>query len=262
MKNNITILLIFISSYAFSQNDLKPIIDFYDSEFSYINKPNKKDTSCINEINKAKEDIDKGKIVFCTPVGFLFGILRFENELKKVVENYGLKFKIDLISDVEIEGQTQGCYGAYMTNFIKKKYGENFRKKIYNKADSLYVSKVIENNRIVDNWDCDIAPYQIGGKPERDYTITLNINNLQIPIDCSETILMDINFIIELDGTTNNYNVSNKVLGNKKNELYYNKLLTHSINELKKIDNWSPGQLKETYVRTLQNVRVYITNKK
>lgn len=188
-------------------------------------------------------------------------MLRFENELKEVAESYGLEFKIDLISDVEFEGQTQGCYGAYMTQYIENKFGENFRKKIYDEADSLYVVRTVNGNKIVDFWDCDIAPHIPGENTERDFTMTLYIDCLQIPIDCSETILMDIDFIIELDGTTNSYCVSNKVLGTKQNEKYYKDLSEYSISELKKIDKWCPGVLKNSNVRTRQNARVYITKR-
>lgn len=243
------------------QDDYKWIISYYDYTSEYINKPNKKDTTCISEINEAKKDIENVKIVFCSPVGFLFGMLRFEDELKEVVESYGLKFKIDLISDVEFEGQTQGCYGAYMTQYIENKFGENIREKIYNEADSLYIVRVISRNKIVDYWDCDIAPHLLGEKTERDFTKTLYIDNLQMPIDCSEAILMDIDFIIELDSTTNSYDVSNKVLGTEQNEKYFKDLLEYSISELKKIDNWCPGQLKNSNVRTRQNARIYYEKK-
>lgn len=261
MKIIFIISLVTITILAHGQYDYKWIISYYDNNSEYINKPNKKDTTCISEINEAKKDIENGNIVFCSPVGFLFGILRFEDELKEVVESYGLEFKMDLISDVEFEGQTQGCYGDYMTQYIENKYGENFRKKIYNEADSLYVVRVIDRNKIVDYWDCDIAPHILGEKTERDFTKTLYIDSLQMPIDCSETILMDIDFIIELDSTTNSYGVSNKVLGIKQNEKYYNDLLEYSISELKKIANWCPGKLKNSNVRTRQNARIYITKR-
>lgn len=262
MKIILTIFLITISFLVQAQDDLKWIINYYDYTSNYIQKPTKKDTTCINEINEAKKDIENGKIVFCSPVGFLFGMLRFEDELKEVVESYGLEFKIDLISDVEFEGQTQGCYGAYMTNFIENKFGNDFIEKVYYQADSLYIKRVIDKNKIVDCWDCDIAPHMIGEKPDDNYTLTLYADTLNLPIDFNETILMDIDFIIELDSTTNNYHVSNKVLGTKQNEKYYQNLLDYSINELKKIDKWCPGQLKNSNIRTRQNARIYITKRK
>lgn len=262
MKIVFVIFLMTTSILVHGQDDYKWIVNYYNCTADYINKPKKKDTTCISEINEAKKDIENGKIVFCSPVGFLFGMLRFEDELKEVVESYGLEFKIDLISDVEFEGQTQGCYGAYMTQHIENKFGENFREKVYNKADSLYVARVISRNKIVDYSDCDISPRLLGEKTERSFTKTLFIDSLQIPIDCSETILMDIDFIIELDSTTNSYSVSNKVLGAKKNEKYYKDLLEFSILELRKIDNWCPGQLKNSNVRTRQNARIYITKRR
>ncbi len=262
MKIILIILLIAFSFLVQAQDDLKWIINYYNYTSNYIQKPKKKDTTCINEINEAKKDIDNGKIVFCSPVGFLFGMLRFEDELKEVVESYGLEFKIDLISDVEFEGQTQGCYGAFMTNFIKNEFGNDFREKVYYQADSLYIKRVSDQNKIVDCWDCDIAPHLIGEKPDYNYTLTLYADTLNFPINFNETILMDIDFIIELDSTTNNYQVSNKVLGTQQNEKYYQNLLDYSINELKKIDKWCPGQLNNSNVKTRQNTRIYITNRK
>lgn len=259
MKIILTIFIITISFHAKAQDDLKWIINFYDKTSIYIENPAKKDTTCINEINEAKKNIENGKIQFCSPVGFIFGMLRFKNELKEVVESYGLEFKIDLFSDVEFVGQTQGCYGAYMTNYIKNKFGNDFREKVYYQADSLYIKRVIEQNKVVNSWDCDIAPHLIGEEPNEWFTLTLNADTLNVPIDFNETILMDIDFVIELDSTTNNYQVSNKVLGSKQNEKFYQNLLDYSINELKKIEKWCPGQLKESKVRTRKNARIYIT---
>ena len=62
-----------ISALARGQGDYKWIISFYDYNSEYINKPNKEDTTCISEINEAKKDIQNGKIVFCSPVGFYSG---------------------------------------------------------------------------------------------------------------------------------------------------------------------------------------------
>lgn len=106
-----------ISFLAQGQNDYKGIINYYDYTSNYINKPKKKDTTCISEINEANKDIENGKIVFCSPVGFIFGLLRFEDELKEVVESYGLEFKIDLISDVEKRAK------ELIDNFQSKKLG-------------------------------------------------------------------------------------------------------------------------------------------
>lgn len=261
MKIVFVVFLMTISFFVHGQEDYKRIINYYDYTSNYIQKPKKKDTTCIIEINEAKKDIENGKIVFCTPVGFLFGMLRFQDELKEVVESYGLEFKVDLISDVVFDGQTQGCYGAYMTNYIKNKFGNDFREKVYYEADSLYIKRVIDQNRIVLCWDCDIAPHLLGEKPDDNFTLTLYADTLDFPIDFEETILIDINFIIELDSTTNNYHISNKVLGTKQNEKYYQNLLDYSINELKKIDKWCPGQLKGSNVRTRQYARIYITKR-
>ena len=104
---------------------------------TYVLNPDSNDSLCINNIKRAKEDISKGKIVFTQQVGFLFGHLRYEAELKLLCKEEGLYYEVDLITDVIFEGQTQGCYGYYMDNIIKEKYGDDFKSKLHKKADSL-----------------------------------------------------------------------------------------------------------------------------
>ena len=149
-----------------------------------------------------------------------------------------------------------------MTNYINKKYGVNFREKLYREADSLYIRKVITKNRIVDYWNCDIYPHILNEVPKQDYEITLNIDSLHSPIDCRNATLIDITFVIELDSTTNNYTISNKVFGTKNNEEYCQALQDYSINEVKKINRWCPGRLGNSNIRTRQNVRVFFERTK
>jgi len=262
MRTSLLGLLIIISAFAFSQQKMKVIVDYYNYKLKYIQEPDKNDSTCKNEINKAKQDIKAGKIVFCTPLGLLFGNIRYEYELEEVVNKYKLKFNVDFISDSRIIGQTQNCYATVMTNYINKKYGVNFREKLYREADSLYIRKVITKNRIVDYWNCDIYPHILNEVPKQDYEITLNIDSLHSPIDCRNATLIDITFVIELDSTTNNYTISNKVFGTKNNEEYCQALQDYSINEVKKINRWCPGRLGNSNIRTRQNVRVFFERTK
>jgi len=91
-----------------------------DQFMGYIEKPSKTDLECINDIEKAKSDISKGKIVFCMSFYFLSFEFRYEKQLRQLCEKYNLIFDYEVFSDVVILGQTQGCYGAYMGKNIVK----------------------------------------------------------------------------------------------------------------------------------------------
>lgn len=110
----------------------------------YVSEPNKKDKLCISEINRAKDDIKKGKVVFTQSFGLGTEVLNYEKELKELCKTRGLVFDIDLISCIEYEGQTQGCYGDYMDKEIIERFGISFKKDLHREANRLFLLKNID----------------------------------------------------------------------------------------------------------------------
>src|ERR1700751_4065183 len=131
----------------------------------YIEKPSDKDSMCIKEIERAKRDISKGRIVFCMPMGFGSFQLRQEEQIQQLCKKNNLVFEYETFSDVIISGQTQGCYGAYMDKVIQDKFGVGFKEKLLNKADGI----LLASNDTIVYYLCDKRP-QIPGRD--DYEIT------------------------------------------------------------------------------------------
>jgi hypothetical protein len=231
---------------------------------TYIENPNVKDTTCINDINKAKQDIDNGKIIFCSPTLFL----RSKEELKEVVANYGLVSECYTPEDCGYEGQTEDCYYTYMTKYVNEKFGCGFRSKIYKEADSLYLSRVVSENRIVLNWDCDTKPHTPGARPGRDESMSAIVN---IPVkqyrrqwktsDGEDAFavyrpFMDITFKIDTSGNISNFKLNNfnpELPCNKKFEAQLYKL---GVEKIKLNPIWIPGMIRGVKVNTWFYVRV------
>ena len=228
----------------------------------YVSNPNDKDTLCISEINRAKKDIENGKIIFTQSAGFLFGEIRYENELRQLCKENELTFDFDLIGCVVFEGQTQGCYGDYMDKIIIEKFGIDFKEKLHKQADSLFLVNADLNNKVVQYWDCDERP-KLPSENERtsDYLTTIKVKDVNIEKDESEYggwPFFDLGFIVEKDSTINGFYISNYVAHLDKNEKFKSKLFEIAVDHIKKIyPVWNPGKIDGVSVRTDNNVRIF-----
>ena len=234
----------------------------YSEMIDYVNNLDQGDTSCLADIKRAKEDLAKGKVVFTQTMGFLFGHIRFENELQELCRKNGLYYGVEMISDIEIDGQTQGCYGAYMDKIIIEKFGAGFKEKLRAKADSLFLAKANTQNKIVQYWDCDERP-RLPEETERnqDYLTTINVNKLDIVKDESDYggwPFFDLGFIIEKDSSISGFYIRNFVPHLGKNEKFEDELFKLAVQELKtNYSKWVPGTIKGIPVRTDNNVRIF-----
>jgi hypothetical protein len=198
-----------------------------------------------------------GKIVLTQTAGFLFGSIRYEDELAKLSEQHGLQFDYDMLSCVVQDGQTQGCYGATMENEIMERFGPNFRERLHEQADSLFLSNILTNNKFVDSWDCDEEAKQLS-----DFRPTLNVTELDIKKG-TDTYgrgwpFLDLEFIIELDSSISDFKYSNFVPADSVNSVYERELFTLASNYLEReYPTWIPGTIKSQHVRTNKNVRIF-----
>jgi hypothetical protein len=251
---------------SFAQEENIPIdtvqIDYKQWEQNYIEKPDPADSLCISDINRAKKDIENGKIVFTQDYGFLFGDIRYENELRKLCKDYGLVFDFDLISDVIFEGQTQGCYGAYMDKVIAGKFGNDFKDRLHKTADSIYLDNVIKSSKIIQYWDCDERP-RLPNEIKRtdDYLPTIIVNNIDIVENKGQYggwPFFDLGFIVELDSTISGFYIRNFVPELDVNKKYKSELFNIAVKYMN--DNypkWIPGKIDRQIVRTDNNVRIH-----
>lgn len=228
---------------------------------TYVSNPAKTDSLCISEIDKAKSDIENKGIAFTQEVGFGFGHERYEKELIKLCKEKGLRYEVDLISCIAFEGQTQGCYGAYMDKILAEKYGTDFKQLMHQKADSLFLFNVLKNNTAVQYWDCDERP-KLPNENIRtsDYTLYLNVYDIKENKGKNGGWpFFDIGFIVEKDSTTTNYYIKNYVAELESNEKYKTQLFELVTKHLKeKYPKWIPGSIKGIPVRTDNNIRIYL----
>lgn len=227
---------------------------------AYVNHPSPTDSLCISEIQRAKKDIQNGKIVFTQSYGFGSRSMRYEEELRQLCKERGLVFDFDMISCVVFEGQTQGCYGSYMDEVIFSKFGAGFKEALHGRADSLYLANTIAQNKIVQYWDCDARP-RLPDEIERtnDYISHLLISGIDIKDNQGEWPFFDLNFVVEKDSTISDFYVSYFVAELKENEKYKDQLFALAVDSIKvKYPVWIPGTIKGVPVRTNNNVRIFM----
>lgn len=258
----ILICLIFFANSVFAQEDIK-ILNYETDMHKYVLNPDSNDSLCINDVKRAKEDISKGKIVFTQQVGYLFGHLRYEAELKLLCKEEGLNYEVDLISDLICEGQTQGCYGYYMDNIIIEKYGDDFKSKLHKKADSLFLVNVNNQDEAVRYWYCDERP-RLPNESKRTDAYIPSVKITEPYIQEKEGRFggwpfFDLGFIVEKDSTVTNFHIGNFVAKHNGNEKYKNELYDIVVKHIKEnYPIWIPGKVSGIPVRTYNNVRIHI----
>ena len=265
---NMTFILTFISLLACSQ--LKPAnqIDTLrlPERIIYVSKPNPTDTLCISDIKRAKKDVEKGKIVFTQRVGFLFGNIRYEKELRELCKQNGLVFDFDVMSDFVFEGETQGCYGNYMDKIIIEKFGAEFKDNLHKKADSLFLARTNLENKYVQYWDCDERPrLPTEIKRTTDEFPDISVADLDIK-ECKGEYggwpFIDLGFMVEKDSTISSFYLRNFVPQLEENKRFKEKLIALAVDYIKtNYPVWIPGKIKGIPVRTINNVRIFFIKK-
>jgi hypothetical protein len=231
------------------------------SKVVYVKSPNPNDSLCISEIQRAKKDINDGRIVFAQSAGLGFGSLRYEDELRKLCEENGLAFDFDLVGCVVFEGQTQGCYGEYMDEIIKEKFGSGFKEKLHIRADSIFLTNTNLMNKTVQYWDCDERPrLPSEAKRTNDYIPNATVSGIDIKGSNGQWPFFDLGFVVEKDSTISNFYVRNFVAEANENEKYKDRLFSIAVQYIKsEYPTWIPGKMKGVPVRTDNNVRVFLT---
>ncbi len=243
---------------ACSQNKSGNRTDEQIAHTAYVNHPNPTDSFCISDINRAKKDIEGGKIVFTQSMGLGSGHIRYEDELRKLCEQHSIVFDFDLISCLVFEGQTQGCYGQYMDETIKQKFGPNFKTTLHLQADSMFLVNVQLNNKTVQYWDCDERPRL--HKQEKETSNYIAVPGVNIMPNKGQWPFFDVGFIIEKDSTISNFYVRNFVAESNENEKFKDELFSIAIQYMQsKYPTWIPGKVQGVPVRTDNNIRLFFT---
>lgn len=263
MRNITTLILTFLLFACGQKNpeDKKAevvLIDRPENRLEkYIQKPATTDSMCIKDIAKAKNDIANGKIVFGTPMGFGTHRLRQEKQLRELCKTYNLVFDYEMFGCVVYEGQTEGCYGAYMDKAIEDKYGKGFKEILLNRADSILLS----NNDTIAYYLCDKRP-QIPGKDDYETTLEATVPeklSKQLKADKEGDLpFMDIGFYIDKSGNASGYFLNYFMdADSKSNQKFEDELFKIGVEQLKAIKHWETGIVRGQKVITENNVRVY-----
>ncbi|WP_133159421.1 hypothetical protein [Solitalea longa] len=227
----------------------------------YVQKPAVTDSICIKDIKKAKNDVSKGKIVFCVPMGFGSPQLRQEKRLRELCKKYNIVFDYEMFSDIKMMGQTQGCYGAYMDKIIAEKFGNSFKENLLVQADRI----LLASNDTVEYYLCDRRP-QIPGKDEYNTTLDANVSdelNNELKVDKDGHLpFIDIGFYINKNGDASGYFINYFYDGNNEsNQKFKDELYKIGVEKLKTIKLWETGMVNGQKVNTQNNVRVGFTTK-
>lgn len=238
---------------------------FYNSNaidrYSYYNE---KDSNCLNQINRAKEEINNGSLVFCIHPRWPF---RQEEELIALLNIHGVKYR-DLGPFPDVLPISRNCYNETMDYFIQRKFGESFIDSLMREADSL----MVQNNRskFIKYYACDERPYRPKSESGYDNSLTAMVD---LPIKYSieewkstktQTVsrpFMDIGFYIDTTGVISNFylNYFNPELN--WNIKYKETLFKLGVERIKEDSVWIPGKILGIKVRTDNNVRIFFERK-
>lgn len=228
---------------------------------AYTKDPVLSDKLCREDVKKAKRDVEKGKIVLTQRYGFGTMPYRFEEELAELCKSHDITFEVVLISDLIIHGQTQGCNADYMDGILSERFGTEFKEKLLERADSLFLKNAMLYDSLVDSRYCDERPYltNIAHKKD-DYNFSLTVDDVPIKKDTvsGNWPHLDVEIIIEKDSSIGNFHVSYYADLANNNEQYKQALFKRSSDYLKTIHPiWIPGKIAGHPVRTSHNVRIF-----
>ena len=224
----------------------------------YILAPDAEDYTCLDDIQRAKEDISKGKIVFTTPCSLFDCTLRQEKYLKQLCSTYGMEHQYEMFSDIIEVGQRQGCYGAYMDLQIANKYGKQFKENLLRKADSL----LVVHQDTIGAYLCDELPFALDNvsKNEEVFVVIPDLLKQEFKVNNKEHFdFVDVYFYIDRFGFASGYHL-------KTNDpLYPNchssvpvELLEIAILRLMRIQQWKPGKIDGHKMNVKHSIRVYL----
>ena len=226
----------------------------------YVKKPKASDRFCKKDIVRAKEDLKKYGNIYVTTYCFGCESLPYEQEITEYATGKGFKVISYGFNCVIMNGQTQGCYKAFIDLKMEEIHGKDFRQKIEIAAEKLMINKLKNNDRVlsINDLNDDDKPKLI---LETDLTrhghIPVIKTGLPLKFDRDKYPFMDISFIIEKDGKISNLTNENWLDGYKENKKYRKELESMAKKEiLNNYNEWVPGKYKNTVGRIKNNFRV------
>lgn len=212
---------------------------------------------CINAVKKAKEDLAKGKLVYCAYKGMLGDKEdRFDPQLKRVLMANDIILRIELVSDV-ISGKREHCYCGFMNYEIKKKFGPMFIDSLKLVADSLYAFE--DPTDTFYYFHCDIPPSYPGTNSayalqDKFDSIVQYPNGYIKEKNNEDYSFVEVDFYIDKIGKASGLTFRFK-WDYKENEKY-EPYLKSIITPLFLNTTWQPATVKKNKVMSDMNIRI------
>jgi hypothetical protein len=224
-----------------------------------VNRP-KSDSLCIYAVESAKEDIKNNKGVYVQTICYGCGIKPYQAEIEEVLKNKKFKLGIEELGCVAYEGQTRGCYRAYVNLKMKEKFGANYASEIENEAEKLFIKHINEKDVVISAFDLNEneMPQSLnkGIYFENDYRTTIK-TDLPIAENSKKYLFLDFDIVVEKNGTLTQFEMTDWACGSPENKKFKQQLIDFSINTIKeKYNNWKPGIYKANKVRTKIYLRI------
>lgn len=265
MKIVFSILFLLLMISCKNENpDVKPVDEVVPNPEEvlrdYVKNPKTDDRICKNDIKRAQKDLEKYKNIYVSTSCFGCKFLPYEEEILE----YAAKQKFKVINYdygcVISDGQTQGCYKVFIDLEMEKVHGKNFRQKIEKEAEKLMIENIKNHNKILSIYDLveNDKPHFIKENDliKQGYIPTIK-TGLPLKYGQDNYPFMDVNFIIEKNGSISNLKIENWVNGFKENEKYKNELENIAKSKILTFYNtWKPGKYKSTIARVENKFRV------
>lgn len=235
-------------------------IEFKSQDPDYLKNPDVSDTMCINSIKRARKDLELNAGIFVEAICFGCKSQIYLDELKEVLKRRNFKFVYEDFGCVIFEGQTQGCYSGFVDLEMKKKFGESIFESIHKEAEDLFIKNVTISNKTVSEYDLEEKnrPQSLIQDDYISEEILILHTNIPVSIWSHESLFLDLNFVVEKDGSLNGFEADNWVIDAKENEKYKNELFNFTIAEIiSKYNKWKPANYKGNKIRSQKNLRVH-----
>ncbi|WP_185205314.1 hypothetical protein [Chryseobacterium sp. C3] len=226
----------------------------------YVKRPKNNDEICKNDIERAQKDLEKYKNIYVTTSCFGCKFLPYEDEILEYAKRQKFKIINYDFSCAVIDGQTQGCYKAFIDLEMEKVHGKNFRKRIEQEAEKLMIENIENHDKVLSIYDLEEndKPHFIkeDNLMKQGYLPTIK-TGLPLKNAKSNSIFMDVSFIVEKNGKISTFKNENWVNDIKENEKYKSELEKIAKSKiLEHYNNWKPGKYKNSVARVKNNFRI------
>lgn len=228
----------------------------------------KSDATCLKELEKAKNDFRKGKLIYCNYIQF--PRLRSEIEMVALLEKYNISFKNEVASDLVIEGKTDGCYCGYMQEQIESKYSKKFIDSILYIADSIYILKNLDKTYDYSDWDKppvfpgdkELDPTNHSGLQSEFENLIAYPRNYKYKADGNSMAMIKIYLDIDEQGNASIDDHEFIFWNSKTKEEDYNKDINKAFEKifipLIEHTKWTPAKIKSFDVKSKSEIFIYL----